>query len=83
VRGGERVAEEISRILGVKPGSTSEDGEYSLESVNCLGACALAPLVMVNGECYGKMTPEKAREFFENYQKDQKGCRCAAKTTGH
>lgn len=70
VRGSDKAAEEISRILGVEPGSTTPDGEYSLETVNCLGACALAPLVVVDEDYYGQVTPAKARKLFKNYQKD-------------
>jgi NADH:ubiquinone oxidoreductase subunit E len=60
VRGSQKVTEEISRSLGVQPGDTTADGLYSLETVSCLGACALAPLVLVNGESHGNMTPARA-----------------------
>lgn len=79
VRGSEKVTEEISRILGIKPGSTSEDGEYSLETVNCLGACALAPLVEVDGEYLSNMTPSKIREFLEKQTMNNHECQCTAK----
>lgn len=57
VRGGVRIAEEISRVLGVKSGETTSDGLVTYEAVNCLGACALAPLVVVDGEYHARMTP--------------------------
>ena len=56
VRGGAHVLRDIERRLDVKPGGTSEDGEYSLETVACVGACALAPVVIVNDDVYGRMT---------------------------
>lgn len=73
VRGSEKVVEEISRILGVKPGGTTADARYSLETVNCLGACALAPLVAVDNDYYGRMTPSKIRRLFRKNRKLQKG----------
>jgi NADH:ubiquinone oxidoreductase subunit E len=79
VRGSEKVTEEISRILGIKPGSTSEDGEYSLETVNCLGACALAPLVEVDGEYLSNMTPSRIREILEKQIMNNHECQCTAK----
>lgn len=57
VRGGKLISREISRILGIEPGETSSDGEYTLEEVGCLGACALAPLVVIDGEYHGNMNP--------------------------
>ncbi|MFO7951959.1 MAG: NAD(P)H-dependent oxidoreductase subunit E [Bacillota bacterium] len=66
VRGSEKITEEISRILGVEVGSTSPDGEYSLKCVNCVGACASAPLVLVDGHYYGNMTPLKVNKLFDH-----------------
>lgn len=65
VRGAEKVTEEISQALGVEIGSTTEDGQYSLKCVNCVGACALAPVVIADGQYYGQMTPLKARKLFD------------------
>jgi len=56
VRGGAHVLRDIERRLGVKPGGTTADGEHSLETVACVGACALAPVVIVNDDVYGRMT---------------------------
>ena len=60
VRGATGVLEHFERKLGIRPGETSPDGAYTLERVNCLGACALAPLAVVDGKYYGKMTDSKA-----------------------
>ena len=62
VRGGARVLREIERRLGIKPGETTEDMEYSLETVACIGACALAPTMRVDDETYGQMTTKKVAE---------------------
>jgi NADH:ubiquinone oxidoreductase subunit E len=65
VRGATMVLEHFERKLGVPAGHTSADGEYTLERVNCLGACALAPLVVVDGEYHGQMTETKANEVLK------------------
>ena len=63
VMGGERVLQEAERLLGVKPGQTTEDGRFTLETVACIGACGLAPAVIVNKETHGQMKPEKVAEI--------------------
>ena len=73
VRGSEKVTHEISRMLGIKPGETTADGEYSLESVNCLGACALAPLLVVDGEYHGNVTAARAVVVLKEQLKQMKG----------
>jgi NADH-quinone oxidoreductase subunit E len=65
VRGGAAVLEHFERKLGLKAGETSADGDVTLERVNCLGACALAPLAMVDGRYYGQMSEAKADEVLE------------------
>jgi len=55
VRGAGLILDELVRRLEIKPGQTTECGEYTLESVNCVGTCAMAPVVMVNEQYYGKM----------------------------
>ncbi len=72
VRGSEKVTEEISHSLGIKPGETAKDGLYSLETVNCVGACALAPLVMVNEDPHGNMTPIKAANLIKGLKEKEK-----------
>lgn len=63
VRGSRRVLERISDKLGIQPGETTADGEFTLETVNCLGACALGPIVVVDGDHYGKMTAGTAEKL--------------------
>ncbi len=64
VRGGARILREVERRLGLKPGETSSDMEYSLETVACIGACALAPTMRIGKETYGQMTTKKVAEVF-------------------
>ena len=59
VRNSPRFLDEVRRRLKVEPGRTTEDGEFTLETVNCLGACALAPVVIMDGKYYEHMTPAK------------------------
>ena len=59
VRGANRIGKEIERKLAVGPGETSEDGEFSLETVMCLGCCAIGPVVVIDGKYYGQVTPTK------------------------
>lgn len=59
VRGGRSVFRSVNRILGVGDGETSEDFEFTLETVACLGACALAPVMVVNKTYHGQMNPKK------------------------
>ncbi len=65
VRGADQILQEFERKLGVKPGETTEDLEYTLETVACVGACALAPTLMINREVQGKMTTTRVREMLD------------------
>ncbi len=69
VKGGERILESVQRELGIQPGQTTDDLEYSLEVVACIGACALAPTMMIDNEVQRKMTPKKITELFSNRNK--------------
>ena len=64
VRGASRVLNEISEEIGVAEGETSDDMEYTLESVACIGCCALAPCIKVNDSVHGEMTAQKVAELF-------------------
>ncbi len=65
VMGGARVLEEVESRLGIKAGQTTEDGRFTLETVACIGACALAPAMFVNKETHGRMKPEKIAEILD------------------
>ncbi len=66
VRGAPRLLDELRGQLGIGPGQTTEDGEFTVESVNCLGACALGPVVVVDGEYHDHMTPGKLRKLVQS-----------------
>jgi len=68
VRGGEDILEKLQDELGVEDGETTEDLQFTLESVACIGACGLAPVIMVNDETHGRLTPEEVPEILEEYQ---------------
>lgn len=60
VRGGARIVDSLADELGIQPGETTPDKKFSLETVNCLGCCAIGPIVLLDGVYYGEMTPQKA-----------------------
>ena len=66
VRGAETIEDEISTALGLEPGQTSEDLRYSFETVNCLGACAMAPVVVVNGKYHGNVRPGTVKKLLKD-----------------
>ena len=69
VRGASAVLEELERELGIKNGQTTGDMHFTLETVNCLGACALGPVVVVDETYYGQMNPGKVKKMLDNYKK--------------
>jgi NADH:ubiquinone oxidoreductase subunit E len=69
VRGAAGILEELQRDIKIEPGSTSKDGEFSLETVMCLGACALGPIVVLDDEYHGQMTPLKVQRLIKDTQK--------------
>jgi NADH-quinone oxidoreductase subunit E len=68
VRGGQRIVDEIGKMLGIGPGETTPDQNFTLETVNCLGCCAIGPIVMIDGEYYGEMNTRKVAPVLEKYQ---------------
>jgi len=68
VRGAPMVVEELERRLGIRAGETSADGEYTLETVNCLGACALGPIVVVNGTYHSKVEAASVKKLLKKTQ---------------
>lgn len=67
VRGAPRLVEELCRRLQVAPGGTTADGKFTLETVNCLGACALGPIMVVDDRYYGEMSPAKLDAVLAEY----------------
>ncbi len=69
VRGSVKVLAEMEKRLGIKAGETTPDMKYTLETVACIGACALAPTMTIDGETYGKMTTKKVAEVLGDSKK--------------
>ncbi|HAF69962.1 TPA: NADH-quinone oxidoreductase subunit NuoE [Candidatus Acetothermia bacterium] len=69
VRGAGRVLDALREELGVDLGGTSADGLFTLEGVRCLGACGLAPVMMVDEEVYGRLTPGRARDILRGLRR--------------
>jgi NADH:ubiquinone oxidoreductase subunit E len=70
VRGAKRILAEVQKKLNVKRGETTEDKMFTLETVNCLGACALGPIMVVDGEYHGQMDTRKVDSVLEKYKSD-------------
>jgi NADH-quinone oxidoreductase subunit E len=73
VRGARLLLDQAIGQLGVKSGEVTPDGLFSVEHVNCLGACALGPIVSVNGSYYHHMTPGKLRKLIETLSRQETG----------
>lgn len=69
VRGGARILREVEKRLGIKSGGTTDDWEYTLETIACIGACALAPTMTVDKDTHGQMTTRKVAEVFSDRDK--------------
>mgnify|MGYP003289382600 CR=1 FL=1 len=72
VKGSEKVLDKVKEILKIDVGQTTEDGLFSIEATRCIGACGLAPVFTVNGEVYGKATPEMVESVLKKI-KDEEG----------
>jgi NADH-quinone oxidoreductase subunit E len=73
VRGAARVLDKVKMDLGIDVGETTRDRLFSLETVNCLGSCALGPIVVIGGEYHGQMTPAKVESTIKKYRKRPPG----------
>ncbi len=69
VRGAARIGDHLERTLGLRPGETSSDLKFTYETVNCLGACALGPILVVNGDYHGQMTISKVNRIMRDLDK--------------
>jgi NADH-quinone oxidoreductase subunit E len=72
VRGGARILGSVQHELGIKEGETTPDLEYTLETVACIGACALAPTMMINKDTHGRLKTKKVTEIFAPWQGREK-----------
>ncbi|MBN1969241.1 MAG: NADH-quinone oxidoreductase subunit NuoE [Candidatus Delongbacteria bacterium] len=67
VRGAEKVLDEFKKQLKIQVGETTEDGKFSIDCLRCVGACGLAPVVMVGEKVYGSVKPEDVKHIIANY----------------
>ena len=68
VRGAQRVLDTVQEVIGIKPGETDLDLKFSLETVNCLGCCALGPVMEINGKTHGKLTTAETANVLKSYE---------------
>ena len=68
VRGAPRLLDSVQDLIGIKPGETDQDLKFSLDTVSCVGCCALGPVMVVDGEYHGKMAPAKSEDVLKNYE---------------
>lgn len=68
VRGAEKVLDELKKTLKVKVGETTPDGKFSLSCLRCVGACGLAPVVMVGEKTYGRVSPDGIKDILKEYE---------------
>ena len=68
VRGSEKLLEEFKRVLGIEVGETTPDGKYSLDCLRCVGACGLAPVVMIGEKVYGRLQPVDVKKIIEELE---------------
>lgn len=68
VKGSGQLADKITEIVGLKPGETSADGRYSFEATRCIGACGLAPVLTINGDVYGRLSPADLDGIIKKYE---------------
>lgn len=68
VKGANKVLDRLEKELGVKVGDTTDDTKFSLDACRCVGACGLAPTIIINDEVYGRLTPDKVPEILKKYE---------------
>jgi len=73
VTGGREIVETLKEVLGIDFGETTEDGLFTLEKTSCLGLCGVSPVIMINEDFYGNLTPERVREIIEEIRKKERG----------
>ncbi|MEN6520981.1 MAG: NADH-quinone oxidoreductase subunit NuoE [Armatimonadota bacterium] len=71
IEGSNAIRAAITKELGIGPGETTEDGQFSFETVSCFGLCGVAPAIMVNEDVYGNLTPQMIGEIFLKYRKKE------------
>jgi NADH-quinone oxidoreductase subunit E len=72
VRGAQRIVDQMKIELGIRPGETTKDQNFTLETVNCLGVCAAGPVVSIDGQYFGKMSSSKVDGTLKKYRSEKK-----------
>ena len=67
VKGAQQVIDKFSELLGIAPGQTTEDGLFTLDALRCIGACGLAPVMTINEDVYGRLTPDEVDKILDKY----------------
>ena len=67
VRGSDKILERVEQILGIKNGQTTADGKFTITTLRCVGACGLAPVLQINDQTYGNITPEDVESIIAQY----------------
>ena len=75
VRGGPKLLREVTKLLKIEPGQTTKDKMFSLQGVNCLGVCAIGPVMLIDEKYYGEMNPVKARRIIGKLSTNGRGGR--------
>ncbi len=68
VKGAQAVLDKVTSILGIGPGETTPDGKFTIQDTRCLGCCGLAPVMLVNEDVYGRLSPDRVPEILEKYR---------------
>ena len=71
VKNSQAIVDKFSAVLGIAPGETTDDGLFTIEAVRCIGACALAPAMTINGKVYPKVTPDQVGMIIDEYCKKE------------
>lgn len=71
VKNSQAIVDKFSALLGIAPGETTDDGLFTIEAVRCIGACALAPAMTINGKVYPKVTPDQVGMIIDEYRKKE------------
>jgi NADH-quinone oxidoreductase E subunit len=68
IRGSGKLLEKLNATLGVKPGETTADGDFTLQTVHCVGSCSMAPVIRVDGDTYGRLKTSRLERILERYR---------------
>jgi len=70
VKGSQKILDELAKSLNIKVGDTTDDGRFTLEATRCLGACGLAPVMMINDDVYGRLVPADIKGILDKYKEE-------------